>query len=150
MTPTTDQRERALLYFTVALQKERAGKFDPLDKCCEFEKLMREHGDAIKAALTAPPHVPEEVIQILEAIKEGAKDKVSRELAAEALATLDRVIEGDGWLPIETLPADCKPLGNPRYLTYHKDWGYGINGEQMLNGASPTHCWPLPTPPEEK
>jgi len=63
-------------------------------------------------------------------------------------AALDRVIEGDGWLPIETLPADCKPLGNPRYLTYHKDWGYGINGEQMLNGASPTHCWPLPTPPE--
>jgi len=68
-------------------------------------------------------------------------------------ATLDRVIEGDGWLPIESAPRDGTRIlvwagGNQFVAYYHRsrsDWFIVANVP-----VSATHWRPLPTPPEAK
>jgi hypothetical protein len=57
MTPTTDQRERAL----EAFRQDRKSGF--------ALQYGEDIADTIEAALTAPPHVPQEVVEFLDALR---------------------------------------------------------------------------------
>jgi len=61
---TKDKREDAHTRCKVLFENELSGKFDPLDKCCEFEVLVRDMGKTILDSLTSPP-VPIEVVDAL-------------------------------------------------------------------------------------
>jgi hypothetical protein len=79
---TTDQRERAY--------HEMPAKGDTWDNLILW---LEKHYDTIEAALTATPHVPEEVMDILEKLaKLGAGEQygnsIGNRLAQEALALL--------------------------------------------------------------
>jgi len=169
---TPDQRERALEALETLNQLwESHCEMHDIPKPEYEDAMMKKHYvGLIKAALNAPPHVPQdtlsEVREALEKIKEMSKKQrpdsfvilmheaeTIRSVTKKALATLDRVIEGDGWLPIESAPRDGTRIlvwagGNQFVAYYHRsrsDWFIVANVP-----VSATHWRPLPTPPEAK
>jgi hypothetical protein len=141
----------------------------------DIEQIIRKH----IAALTAPPHVPQDthpLTEVREALAFYANKKTTTQeiymeggkAAIKALATLDRVIEGDGWLPIETRPKEetfsylvfvpktqstddydvALQVSNFQGEMYPDHMQNLVDWEDAVK--NPTHWRPLPNPPEEK
>jgi hypothetical protein len=164
MNTTTDQRERAL---------EALPLLNDFCTCNDDTCVLCVVTAKVEAALTAPPHVPQDTLsEVREALAFYANKKTTTQeiymeggkAAIKALATLDRFIEGDGWLPIESAPRDgtyvllYSPLaadnGRPD-CTYMVDkWqkNLSVDGFRTCNPFHwpYTHWRPLPTPPEDE
>jgi hypothetical protein len=169
MTTTIDQRERALLrdLHNAINHAHRSGEDG--EAWGNYEPSVAY--ERVKAALTAPPHVPQDthpLTEVREALEKAIRycdgnansaghGKYERDLLKKALATLDRVIEGDGWLPIESAPRDgtlmlCYLPYNGGFITqtyWHVDGREGVWFDES-GEICPTHWRPLPTPPGTK
>ena len=84
-----------------------------------------------------------ELLSLAEMLDQGMiKKKGAARKIVKISVKVNKIMLEQRWRDIKTMP-----YGRGIYLTYHRDWGYGMNCEQMINGGKPTHWMPLPEPP---